>query len=60
MSLNNYQKSDNELINEYLKSISKSINIDEFDKREFFEQVKFFVQKIQDEKLNIRKLRKPK
>lgn len=59
ISFNNYQKSDNELINEYLESISKSINTDEFDNKEFFEQVKFFIQKIQEGKLNIRKSRDP-
>lgn len=54
-----FQKSDNELINEYFNAISKSINTDEFDNREFFEQVKFFLQLIRDGKLKIRKTREP-
>ena len=40
-------------------SIIKSINSDEFDTKEFYEQAKFFVQVIIEKKLIIRKTREP-
>lgn len=40
-------------------SIIKSINSDEFDTKEFYEQAKFFIQAILDNKLIIRKTREP-
>jgi len=40
-------------------SIVKSINSDEFDTKEFYEQAKFFIQAIIENKLIIRKTREP-
>ena len=40
-------------------SVIKSINSDEFDNQEFYEQAKFFIQLITDNKLIIRKTREP-
>ncbi|MFC1965801.1 helicase-related protein [Chloroflexota bacterium] len=40
-------------------SVIKSINSDEFDNQEFYEQAKFFIQLIIDNKLIIRKTREP-
>lgn len=40
-------------------SIIKSINSDEFDTKEFYEQAKFFIQTIIEKKLIIRKTREP-
>ena len=40
-------------------SIIKSLNTDEFDTREFYEQARFFIQAILDNKLIIKKTREP-
>jgi len=40
-------------------SITKSINSDEFDTKEFYEQARFFIQAILDNKLIIKKTREP-
>jgi len=43
----------------FKESIINSINSDEFDTKEFYEQAKFFIQAIIDNKLIIRKTREP-
>lgn len=40
-------------------SITKSINSDEFDNPDFYEQARFFIQAIMDDRLLIRKTREP-
>jgi len=44
---------------QFRDSIIKSINSDEFDNPEFYEQAKYFIQAILDDKLVIRKTREP-
>ncbi|MBP8966056.1 MAG: hypothetical protein KBG33_01525, partial [Paludibacteraceae bacterium] len=41
--------SDDERIENFFTSIRKSINSDVFDNKDFYEQVKFFLQKIKDD-----------
>jgi ERCC4-related helicase len=55
----NLNFSDQERINQFFDSIKKSINTDLFDNREFYEQVKFFINLIKSDKLIIRKTFKP-
>lgn len=43
----------------FLKSIEKSINSKEFDTREFYEQVPFFIGLIENGRLNIKKTQEP-
>lgn len=52
-------KTDNEKLVEYLNSLKASINTELFDNRDFYEQVKFFIKKIEEDKLFIRKTREP-
>lgn len=47
------------LINRYLNSVKTSLNYDEFDNKEFYEQVRFFIEKIKNDKIIIRKTRRP-
>ncbi|MEG8945632.1 helicase-related protein [Rosettibacter firmus] len=51
--------SDDEKINNFLKSVKKSINTDQFDVQDFYEQVKYFLQLIKDDRIIIRKTFKP-
>jgi ERCC4-related helicase/HKD family nuclease len=51
--------SDDEKINLFLNSIKKSINSEHFDNKDFYEQVKFFINLIKENKLIIRKTFKP-
>ncbi|MFN3694981.1 MAG: SNF2-related protein, partial [Ignavibacterium sp.] len=51
--------SDDEKINNFFQSVKKSINTDQFDIQEFYEQVKYFLQLIKDDKIIIRKTFKP-
>ena len=51
--------SDEEKINVFLQSVKKSLNSDDFDTKEFYEQVKFFVELIKNDKLVIRKTYEP-
>jgi superfamily II DNA or RNA helicase/HKD family nuclease len=44
---------------QFLQSVVKSVNTDEFDTPDFYEQAKFFIQAIIDDKLIIRKTREP-
>jgi superfamily II DNA or RNA helicase/HKD family nuclease len=51
--------SDDEKINLFLNSIKKSINSQHFDNKDFYEQVKFFINLIKENKLIIKKTFKP-
>jgi len=51
--------SDAEQIESFLDSVSKSINIDEFDTKEFYERIPFFLKLIKDNRLIIRKTFQP-
>lgn len=42
-------------INNFFSSVKKSINSDEFDNREFYEQIRFFLKLIADNRIIIRK-----
>jgi superfamily II DNA or RNA helicase/HKD family nuclease len=44
---------------QFLQSVIKSLNTDEFDNPTFYEQARFFIQAIVDDRLVIRKTRKP-
>ena len=44
---------------QFLQSVIKSVNTDEFDTPDFYEQAKFFIRAIIDDKLIIRKTREP-
>ncbi|HOK35877.1 MAG TPA: helicase-related protein [Paludibacteraceae bacterium] len=51
--------SDDERIENFFTSIRKSINSDVFDHKDFYEQVKFFLQKIKNDEIILRKTREP-
>jgi hypothetical protein len=51
--------SDNEKINRFFQSIRNSINTEHFDNREFYEQVRFFIELIKTDRLIIRKTYEP-
>lgn len=51
--------SNEEIIHKFFNSIKKSINTDESDTREFYEQVRFFVELIKNDRLIIRKTLRP-
>lgn len=51
--------SDEEKVYNFLEEIKKSINTEEFDNKDFYEQVKFFVELIRNNKLLIRKTFEP-
>jgi superfamily II DNA or RNA helicase/HKD family nuclease len=53
------QASDEEKTWRFLQSVKKSLNTENFDTKEFYEQVKFFIQLIFEDKLIIRKTYKP-
>lgn len=53
------QSSDEEKTYKFLQSVKKSLNTDNFDTEEFYEQVRFFIQLIRDDKLIIRKTYNP-
>ncbi len=55
----NEQLSDEEKTYKFFESIKKSINTENFDIKEFYEQVRFFIKLIQKDKLIIRKTYKP-
>jgi superfamily II DNA or RNA helicase len=52
-------QSDEAKLNGFFNSIRKSINSDSFDSKEFYEQVRFFINLIQNDKLLIRKTYNP-
>jgi len=54
-----YNISDDERINHFFESLKKSINSEYFDNKEFYEQVKFFIELIKEDRLIIRKTFKP-
>ncbi len=51
--------SDKEKFERFLTSISKSINSDDFDNKEFYEQSAFFIEAIKQDRLRIRKTYDP-
>ncbi|MBU2585482.1 MAG: DEAD/DEAH box helicase family protein, partial [Bacteroidetes bacterium] len=51
--------SDEEKVNHFFESIRRSINSEYFDNKDFYEQVKFFLQLLVDDKLVIRKTYEP-
>lgn len=53
------QLSDEEKTYKFFESIKKSLNNENFDTKEFYEQVRFFIELIQKDKLIIRKTYKP-
>jgi len=55
----NDQVSDEEKIYKFFQSVKKSLNTENFDTKEFYEQVRFFIQLISDDKLLIRKTFNP-
>ena len=53
------QSSDEEKTYKFFLSVKKSLNTENFDTQEFYEQVRFFIQLIRDDKLIIRKTYNP-
>ena len=53
------QLSDEEKSYKFLQSVKKSLNSDDFDTKEFYEQVRYFVKLITEDKLLIRKTYNP-
>ncbi|MCL0037698.1 SNF2-related protein [Thermodesulfovibrionales bacterium] len=53
------QLSDEERVYKFLQSVKKSLNAEKFDTAEFYEQVKFFINLIKEDKLRIRKTYNP-
>ena len=51
--------SDREKVDEYFASIKKSLNSEDFDNKEFYEQARFFIDLIREGRLIIRKTHKP-
>ena len=51
--------SEEEKINLFLDSVKQSINSEQFDQKEFYEQVKFFLRLIRENRLIIRKTAEP-
>jgi len=51
--------SDEEKTNNFFESIKKSLNSENFDTKEFYEQVKFFIKLIREDRLIIRKTYDP-
>jgi len=55
----NFNLTDQERIELFFKSLETSINTDDFDTKEFYEQVNFFIKLIKDNRLIIRKTYRP-
>lgn len=55
----NEDSSDEEKTYKFFESIKKSLNTEDFDTKEFYEQVKFFINLIHQDKLIIRKTYRP-
>ena len=55
----NVNITDRERVEKFFDSIAKSINSDEFDTKEFYERVKYYLSLIKSGKLRIRKTLKP-
>ncbi len=53
------EHSDDEKVQNFFQSVKKSINTDDFDNKEFYEQCKFFLKMIAEDKLVIRKTFEP-
>ncbi len=58
-SSENEQLSDEEKIYKFFESTKKSINTKSFDNKDFYEQIRFFIELIQKDKLIIRKTYNP-
>lgn len=58
-SASDEELSDEEKIYKFIESIKRSLNTEEFDTKEFYEQVRFFIELIQKDKLVIRKTYNP-
>lgn len=50
---------DNEKVFKFFESVKKSINTEDFDTKEFYKQVKYFIDLIKDDRLIIRKTNRP-
>ncbi len=59
ISQNNKSLSNNEIKYSFFNSIKKSINNDDFDNKNFYEQIKFFLNLIKEDRLIIRKTINP-
>jgi len=55
----NNEITDKEIVEKFFGSITKSINSDEFDTKEFYERVKYYLTLIKSDKLRIRKTLQP-
>ncbi|MBE7548276.1 MAG: DEAD/DEAH box helicase family protein [Planctomycetia bacterium] len=53
------QLSDEERCHKFLESVKKSINTEDFDTEEFYQQVRYFIKLISENKLTIRKTYNP-
>jgi len=53
------EHSDDEKVQNFFQSVKKSINTDDFDNKEFYEQCKFFLKMIAEDRLIIRKTFEP-
>ncbi len=56
---NDKKLSDDERINNFYESIKKSINTENYDHQDFYEQSKFFLQLIKEDRIIIRKSYEP-
>lgn len=56
---NNENLTNEEINHEFFESLRRSLNTEDFDTQEFYDQVKFFVKMIKEDKLKIRKTIKP-
>lgn len=55
----NQELSDEEISHKFLNSVKKSLNSDDFDNKEFYEQVRYFIKLILEDRLIIRKTHHP-
>lgn len=53
------EMTDREKVEKFFESIAKSINSDEFDTKEFYERIKYYLSLIRADKLRIRKTLRP-
>lgn len=58
-SIEDKNLSDDERVSNFFNSVKKSINTDDFDNKEFYEQCKFFIKLILENRLIIRKTYEP-
>lgn len=55
----NIEITDREIVEKFFESIRKSINSNEFDTKEFYERIKYYLSLIRQDKLRIRKTLEP-